>query len=184
MGKYHHLSKQCHNYSNNYYIDLKFHRPSGWPVFERHGMMMFLCKLLLDSVQVIPQAFLTCREAQGVVVHPPPGLCSDLWPCPHVSVGETSGDNSGELITKFMWYKNPLEPSLGNTLFHILTDESSTLSTSSCPIYIVFLQAYSHCGKVMPVRPHVLACTETQSLFSRWKWCEEWLWLTSHSKEH
>lgn len=103
---------------------------------------------------------------------PPPGLCCVLWPCLHVSIGETH-DNSGDLITKLMWYKNPLEPSLGNTLVHILSDVSSTLSTSSCHIHAAFLQVFSHCGRVMPVRPQDLACMETQLLLSRWKWCEE-----------
>lgn len=142
------------------------------------GWWCFFCKQLLDSFQVTPRTFPRRLVAQGLRVCSPPGLCSDLQPCPHVS----SGENSGDLITKVKGYKNPFKPSLGNTLFHILTNVNGTCSTSSFPNCIAFLQACSHCGRDMPARPKILACTEARSPFFRWKRSAEW--VTSHAQVH
>lgn len=94
-----------------------------------------------------------------------PGLCSDLQPCLHVSPGE----NCGDLLRKFMRYKNPLKLSSGNTLFHDLADESSTCSGSSFHVCTGFLQVSRHCSRVMLVRPKILTGKEACSLFPRWK---------------
>lgn len=134
------------------------------------------CELLLNSVQVTPCTFLSCLMSQGICVPP----MSDLQLCLCVS----SGENSGDIVTELKWYKNPLKSSLGNTLFHTLADENSPSSTSSYPIYTAFLQASSHCSRVMPVGPKIFACKETCSLFSKWKWSEEWVWLTFHAQAH
>lgn len=148
--------------------------------FSDRGWWCFFASSFLTQSRWLHGPSWDALRHEGVPWAFPASLCSDLWPCLHVS----SGENSGDLITKLKWCKNFLKSSLGNALFHIITNENSTCSASSFPIHIAFLQASSHCGRVMPVKDKILAYREAHSLFSRSKWSAEWVWLTFHAQAH